>query len=150
MVFLCLAVLSFPQTTEDNQNLAAHIQKAQEYLSEKRSDLAILELQAAVALDPANVETQGNLGMPLYFQGKPGEAIPHLRAVVKLRPGMAKIQTSDLERAGSIVARLEKMAPQNPKVLYAAYRTYLNLSRRHARLVAGRASVGSEASVGDP
>jgi tetratricopeptide (TPR) repeat protein len=92
VVFRSLATLSFSQTTEDHQNLAAHIPKAQEYQSEKRPDLAIAEFKAAVALDPANVETQGNLGVLLDFQGKPGEAIPHLRAAVELRPGMAKNQ----------------------------------------------------------
>jgi tetratricopeptide (TPR) repeat protein len=174
IVFLFLVATSFSQTTEDNRSLTEHIQKAQEYLSEKRPDLAIPELQAAVALDPANVETQGNLGVLLYFQGKVNEAIPHLRAAVEQRPGMAKIQgllglaeihaldladgrkdleaafpliedqkfkvqvglelvsvythTSDLDRAGGILAQLQKVAPANPEVLYAAYRTYSDLS----------------------
>jgi tetratricopeptide (TPR) repeat protein len=71
---------------------AAHLQKAKEYLDEKRPDLAIPELQAAAAIDPENVETQGNLGVLLYFQGKSADAIPHLRAAVERQPGMVKIQ----------------------------------------------------------
>lgn len=45
---LLLATLSFSQTVDDNQaSFSAHIQKAQEYLSQKRPDRAITEFQAA-------------------------------------------------------------------------------------------------------
>jgi Flp pilus assembly protein TadD len=37
-------------------------------------------------------------------------------------------QSGDLEDAGVIVAQLRKAAPDNPEVLYAAYRTYADLS----------------------
>jgi len=155
-------------------SFAAHIEKAQKYLGEKRPDLAIPELQAAAAIDPENVETQGNLGVLLYFQGKTSEAIPHLRAAVERRAGMAKIQgllglaelrtldvvhgrrdletafplipdlkfkvevglellslytqSGDLEQVSMLVAQLRKAAPDNPEVLYAAYRTYSDLA----------------------
>lgn len=45
---LLLATLSFSQTVDNKQaSFSAHIQKAQEYLAQKRADLAIPELQAA-------------------------------------------------------------------------------------------------------
>jgi Tfp pilus assembly protein PilF len=96
-IFAALAMLltapCFSQSAADQQaSLAAHIQKARGYLDEKRPDLAIPELQAATAIDPENPETQGNLGVLLYFQGKPLEAIPHLRAAVERQPGISKIQ----------------------------------------------------------
>jgi tetratricopeptide (TPR) repeat protein len=163
------------QSVDERQpSFARHIQNAQKYLAEKRPDLAIPELQAAAAIDPENVETQGNLGVLLYFQGKTSEAIPHLRVAVKRQPGMAKIQgllglaelrtletaqgrkdletafptipdlkfkvqvglellslytqSGDVEQAGSLVAQLRKAAPENPEVLYAAYRTYSDLA----------------------
>jgi len=84
---------SLSQSSDDKRaSLAYHIQKAQSYLDEKRPDLAIPELQAAAAIDSENVETQANLGVLLYFQGKASEAIPHLRAAVERQSGMAKIQ----------------------------------------------------------
>lgn len=156
------------------QGIADHLSKAQEYLSEKRQDLAIPELQSAAALDPENVETQGNLGVLLYFQGREAEAIPHLRAAVEQRPSLSKIQgilgiaevhehdpvngrkdleasfahlqdakfkakvglelvslytkSGDLDLAGSVLAALKKVTPDNPEVLYAIYRTYTDLS----------------------
>jgi len=174
LALLSAAVVCSSQSTDDKADLAAHIQKARGYLDEKRPDLAIPELQAAVAIDPDDVETQGNLGVLLYFQGKAAEAIPHLRAAVERQPGMGKIQgllglaetrtldpaqgrkdleaafpliteqkfkvevglelvgvdtqSGDLEQASTVVAQLRKAAPDNPEVLYAAYRTYADLS----------------------
>ena len=172
---LLTAAPGFSQSATDQQaSFAAHIQKAKEHLDEKRPDLAIPELQAAAAIDPENVETRGNLGVLLYFQGKVADAIPHLRAAVERQPGLGKIQgllglaevhtrdvvqgrkdleaafplisdsrfkvevglelvsvdtqSGDLEAAASIVSQLRKAAPDNPEVLYAAYRTFRDLS----------------------
>ena len=175
MVLLLAVTACISQSAEDQHaSFAAHVQKAKQFLDEKRPDLAIPELQAAATIDPQSVETQGNLGVLLYFQGKPAEAIPHLRAAVALQPGMAKIQgllglaelhnqdaaqgrkdleaafpliaepkfkvevglelvslytqSGDLEQASTVVSQLRKAAPDNPEVLYAAYRTYADLS----------------------
>ncbi len=151
-----------------------HVQKAGVYLREKRPDLAIPELQAAVSIEPGNPDTQANLGVLLFFQGKPADAIPHLRAAVQAEPSLAKIQgllgiaelhtgdisggrsdlaaafpqiadssfrvqaglelvsswteTGDLDQAAAILTQLERFAPDNPEVLYAAYRTFADLS----------------------
>jgi tetratricopeptide (TPR) repeat protein len=78
--------------TDKGQDIAAHLQKAQEFLHQNRPDLAIPEFQAVVALDPDNVETQGNLGVLLFFQAKPADAIPHLRFALERQPSLVKIQ----------------------------------------------------------
>src|SRR5215831_18695228 len=72
--------------------VTAHLQKAQQYLRENRPDLAIPEYQAVVALNPDDVQTRGNLGVLLYFQSEPAEAIPHLRFAVEKQPSLYKIQ----------------------------------------------------------
>jgi cytochrome c-type biogenesis protein CcmH/NrfG len=192
-IFAALAVLlaapCFSQSAADQQSaLAAHIQKARGYLDEKRPDLAIPELQAAAAIDPENPETQGNLGVLLYFQGKATDAIPHLRAAVERQPGISKIQgllglaevhtsdfaqgrkdleaafpllpadkfkvevglelvtidtqSGDLEEASVVLAQLRKAVPDNPEVLYAAYRVYSDLSGE-SMLALSLASPGS-------
>ena len=92
LVLSFAATFCFPQSTADKQELATHLQKAQEYLREKQPALAIPELQAAVTIDPENVDAQGNLGVLLYFQGKFADAIPHLRAAVTKQPGLTKIR----------------------------------------------------------
>jgi len=100
-VLLLAAGLCLSQATEDKQQeFAAHIQKARSYLDAKQPALAIPEFQAAVAIDPENVDAQANLGVLLFFQGKAADSIPHFRAALAGRkekdeerqPGLAKIQ----------------------------------------------------------
>jgi Tfp pilus assembly protein PilF len=74
------------------QDLATHLQKAQEYLRQKQPALAIPEFEAAVAIDPSNADTQGNLGVLLFFRNKFSDAVPHLRAAVTAKPDLWKIQ----------------------------------------------------------
>ena len=62
------------------------------FLSENRPDLAIPEFRAIVALDRNNVDALGNLGVLLFFQSNYAEAVPPLRAAVKLRPSLSKMQ----------------------------------------------------------
>ena len=72
--------------------LQQHLQLAQQYLQQKRPDLAIPELEAAVGIDPANVEIQANLGVLYYFANDYAKAIPHLQAAVKAKLELWKIQ----------------------------------------------------------
>jgi tetratricopeptide (TPR) repeat protein len=97
-VLLAGATLCLSQGTEDKRReFAAHIQKAHSYLDQRQPALAIPEFQAAVAIDPENVDAQANLGVLLFFQGKAADSIPHFRAALGTReddrqPGLAKIQ----------------------------------------------------------
>src|ERR1019366_2948443 len=174
-ILLVGATSSLCQMTADKQQaFAAHMQKANGYLREKQPGMAIPELQAAVAIDPASVDAQGNLGGLLFFQGKAADSIPHFRAALERQPGLAKIQgllglaevhtldpvqgrkdlegafpliadqkfkveaglelvslytqSGDLDQAATVLAQLRKAAPDNAEVLYAAYRTYSDLS----------------------
>jgi Tfp pilus assembly protein PilF len=166
----CLAQASADQSPD----LLSHQQKAQQYLHQKRPDLAIPEFEAAVAIDPGNAETQGNLGVLLFFRGSYAAAIPHFRAALAQQPALAKLQgllgiaeakttdfeaarkdlqasfpsipdrrfkvqvglelvglytqAGDLEAALPTLAALRQTDPANAEVLYAAYRTYTDLS----------------------
>ena len=75
-----------PQSAEDHLNLAKR------YLSEQKTDLAIAELKQAVALDPADVEAEGNLGVLFYFRGDYAGAVLNLRAALKVQPDLWKIR----------------------------------------------------------
>src|ERR1700761_4013759 len=74
------------------QQAAQHIRASQQYLQQQRPDLAIPELQKAVALEPQNVDARGNLGVLLFFRGDYAGAIPELRVAVKLKPELWKLQ----------------------------------------------------------
>jgi tetratricopeptide (TPR) repeat protein len=93
LVLLLSATPCLPQTVEEGRrDFNLHAQKAQEYLREHRPDLAISELQSAVAIDPSDVDAQGNLGVLLFFQGKQADAIPHFRAALVQKPDLTKIR----------------------------------------------------------
>ena len=97
-VAFCLSQASQAQATQaqatqdKQQEFAAHIQKAKAYLDQKQPALAIPEFEAAVAIDPASVDAQANLGVLLFFQSRPAESIPHFRAALEQQPGLSKIQ----------------------------------------------------------
>jgi tetratricopeptide (TPR) repeat protein len=61
-------------------------------LKQNKPDLAVPEFRAIVGLDPSNVDARGNLGVLLFFQGSYSEAIPELRAALKMRSTLWKIQ----------------------------------------------------------
>ena len=94
----CLALLlaaspCLCQSANNNQQqFSEHVQRAQEYLHQKRPDLAIPELEAAARLNPESVDVQGNLGVLLFFQDKFASAIPHLRSAVQAQPDLGKLQ----------------------------------------------------------
>jgi tetratricopeptide (TPR) repeat protein len=92
LVFLPALPL-FPQAAVNSQNqVAAHSRLAQQYLSQHRPDLAIPEFEAIVALEPKNLDAQGNLGVLLFFQGDNPKAIPHLRTALEMQPTLTKIE----------------------------------------------------------
>jgi tetratricopeptide (TPR) repeat protein len=93
LLLLLSAALCLAQTPPDKQALASHLQKAQADLHQNRPDLAIPELQAALAIDPSNLEVRANLGVLLFFQGKYDQALPLLQAVVASNPNLWKIQS---------------------------------------------------------
>ncbi len=94
LILLLGVPLCVSQTTGDKQQeFAAHATKAQEYLREKRPDLAIPELQAAVALEPDSIDTRANLGVLLFFRGEYDKALPQLRAAVAMKADLWKIQS---------------------------------------------------------
>jgi len=104
--------------TSRQQQIESHSHQAQELLRESRPDLAIPEFRALVALDPNNIDARGNLGVLLFFQGDYAGAIPQLRATLKLRPtlwkiqgllGMAERRTGSTQNA---IADLEKSFPK--------------------------------------
>ena len=115
--WFCLFVLpSFSQSKQ--QQIESHSRLAQEFLKNNNPDRAAQEFAAIVELDPDNIDARGNLGVLLYFQSNYAKAAPELRAALKLRPGLSKIQAllgMCEKRMGQIASAqldLEKSFPQ--------------------------------------
>jgi tetratricopeptide (TPR) repeat protein len=101
------------------QQIESHNRQAAEYLKENRPDLAVQEFKAIVAIDPNNVDARGNLGAVLFFQGDYTSAIPQLRAALKLRPSLSKIQALlgiGEKRTGSFDTARRDLEEAFPKV----------------------------------
>jgi Tfp pilus assembly protein PilF len=77
---------------DKNELLQAHMVKAQQYLREKRPDLAVPEFEAILALDPNNLDAQRNVGVLLYFRNDYANAVPHLKEAIKAKPDLWKVQ----------------------------------------------------------
>src|ERR1700739_4239977 len=83
---LTVSVLAAPSgqtpAAKDSRTAEGHLNLAKKYLSEQKTDLAIAELKRVIAVDPANVEARGNLGVLLYFHGDYAGAVAAFRAAV--------------------------------------------------------------------
>lgn len=123
LLFALLVATAIPclsQTAPSpQQQLQEHTRKAQEYLRENRPDLAIPEFRAMVALEPNNADARGNLGVLLFFEGAYSDAIPQLRAALKMQPSLWKIQAllgMAEKRTGDIHAATGDLEKAFPKV----------------------------------
>jgi cytochrome c-type biogenesis protein CcmH/NrfG len=135
-------VLSFSQAPVDTQQqIQAHAQRAQTFLREKRPDLALPELEFVVALDPHNVDAQGNLGVLLFFASKYADAIPHLRAALAQQPSLWRIQAL----LGLAEGRLGNTTASRGDLVNA----FPHLDEAKIRDEVGRALIDNYRSTGD-
>ena len=110
---------AFSQTPSKPQQIESHSRQAQEFLRKNQPDLAAREFAAILALDPNNIDARGNLGVMLFFQGDYAKAAPHLRAAVKLRPNLWKIQAllgMSEKRLGQTAAAQADLAQAFPQL----------------------------------
>ncbi len=70
----------------DPDDAGAHTLLAVIHQFRKEHDLAEIEANKAIALEPTQAETLGNLGGYLWFAGRPREAIEYLERAVRLDP----------------------------------------------------------------
>ncbi len=154
-VGLLAAVAAFGQSASAPRSIAqqieGHSRQAQEYLSNGHPELAVGEYIAILKLDPNNVDAQGNMGVALYFQGDYAKAVPHLRAAIKQRPNLPRIQVllgMSERRLGQVAAAktdLEKSLQQvkDPKLLIQAGLELIEIYYAEGSLDKAAALVGS-------
>jgi tetratricopeptide (TPR) repeat protein len=89
-----IAIPSLSQAVSSQKaQIALHLQQAQQDLRDRRPELAVQEFKAVVALDPNNADARGNLGVLLFFRADYSNAVPQLRAALKLKPDLWRIQS---------------------------------------------------------
>lgn len=137
-----MPIVGFAQAKPTRQQqLQSHIRLAQQYLSERKPELAIPELKAIVAMDPKNVDARGNLGVLLFFQGQFTEAVPQLRTALKLQPGLWKIQ--------SLLGLAERQSGQEEQGRKDLEAAFPNIQDEKIKMEVGNALIDSDSSVGD-
>ncbi len=123
------------------QELAEHSRKLQQYLQEKKPDLAIPELQALIALDPTNVDARGNLGVLLFFKGDCAHATPELRAATARRPRLWHVQV--------LLATCERQAGDLPAARNDFETAFPHLEDKKVILQAGMELIDLYTATGD-
>ncbi|MHB1958370.1 MAG: tetratricopeptide repeat protein [Acidobacteriaceae bacterium] len=121
--------------------LKRHTQLAQQYLSERKPDLAIPELKAVVALDPKNLDARANLGVLLFFHGEYADAAPQLRAALKLHPDLWKIQ--------ALLGMSEERLGQQTEGRQDLEDAFPHLQEEKIKMDVGQALIDSYTSTGD-
>jgi tetratricopeptide (TPR) repeat protein len=111
------------------QKVGALEQQVQAYLQDRKPELAIPVLRQIVSLDPANLNGQGNLGVLLFFDGRYAEAIPHLRAALRLKP--------DLWRIAALLGIAEKRTGGQAEARKHLEQAFPNLEEKNIQLQAG-------------
>jgi tetratricopeptide (TPR) repeat protein len=134
------AVSAHTATTRQAQ-IKQHSQLAQQYLAERRPDLAIPELKAVVALDPKNLDARANLGVLLFFREQYADAAPQLRAALKLQPNLWKIQ--------ALLGMSELRLGQQAEGRQDLETSFPNLQEEKIKMQVGHALIDSYTSTGE-
>lgn len=96
-LLLALAVLAGPSIWSQSdaskqQQIQAHVQRAQQAILSSDFVSAEREFQAVVTLDPSNLDALGNVGVMRYFQGDWAGATEQFRKVLEIQPKAWKVQ----------------------------------------------------------
>jgi len=90
---LLLSLPSYAQLGDrEKVEVRADIQRALDALRANDPDTAVREFNAALRLDPKNVDACANLGVIAFMQGHYAEAAEDFRRVLKLQPALWKVQ----------------------------------------------------------
>jgi tetratricopeptide (TPR) repeat protein len=76
-----------------SQQIAEQQRKVQESLQQHNADAALAELRKLAELQPGDPDTEGNIGVLLFFKNQCAEAVPHLKAATAARGDLWRIQT---------------------------------------------------------
>lgn len=119
----------------------SHFRQAEEFLKAKQPNLAARQYSAILEVDPNNVDARGNLGVMLFFQGDYAKAAPQLRAALKLKPGLWKIQ--------ALLGMCEKRIGQTPGAQADLEQSFPRLQEEKLRVQAGMELIEIYYGAGD-
>lgn len=136
------SLASFAQTSSSRQQqIELHTRKAAEYLKQNQADLAVPEFRAIIAVDPKNADAHGNLGAVFFFQGAYAEAIPELRAALRLRPTLWKTE--------ALLGIAEKRTGHVEAARHDLDKSFPNLTEEKIRVQTGMELIEIDSATGN-
>ena len=133
---------SFAQSQPSrNQQIELHTRKAAEYLQGNKPELAASEFRDILAIDPNNVDARGNLGAILFFEDAYADAIPQLRAALKLRPTLWKTR--------SLLGISEKRTGDTDAARLDLEKAFPNVTETKVRIQTGMELIEIYSAAGD-
>jgi Tfp pilus assembly protein PilF len=136
------SALLFAQSSGNmQQQIESHSRQAQQYLQEKRPDLAVGELKAILAIDPGNVDARSNLGVLEYFQGQYAKAALDLRLAVNANPHLLKLK--------ALLGMSEKRLGETAKSQADLENAFPGLAEQKLKISAGLELIEVDYALGD-
>ena len=122
------------------QQIAEQQRKVQEALQQHNADAALAELHKLAELQPGDPDTEGNIGVLLFFKNQCAEAVPHLKAATAARADLWRIQTlAGLceQKLGDVAAAQRDLAEAVPHLTDAKIRLEAGIQLAEMEVNAG-------------
>jgi tetratricopeptide (TPR) repeat protein len=129
MICACVAGALFCAPGMQQDQIQLHSRQAQQYLQNKRPDLAIGEFTAILALDPGNLDARANLGVLEYFQGQYAKAAADIRLALATDSSLWKLQ--------ALLGMSEKRTGDNARAQGDLEKAFPHLEEQKLRVQAG-------------
>ncbi len=155
MLSLSLALFASQSGPSRAVEIKEHLQRARQFLAEKKLDDAAREFTAVTVLDPANVEARANLGVMEFMHGDCTRASANFRAVLKLNPNLSNAHAllgfCELQQGDSAEGRqsLERAFPKltDPKLRIQAGLFLVELYRQSGDVARATATISKLQSL---
>jgi tetratricopeptide (TPR) repeat protein len=132
LTFLCIfCVQPLPgQTSRKKDEIAQAAEQAKAYLQNGKPDLAIVEYQKIIALEPRNVDAQANIGVAYYMEQSFSESAQHLRLALSQKPGLWNI--------AALLGMSEKQLGQNAEAQAHLEEAFVHVEERDLHTAVGK------------
>lgn len=128
-LFIVTASLLAQSPSEDAPRIQSHLRQAQQDLQNKRTDLAISEFKAILAIDASNLDARANLGVLEYFDSQYSNAAQDLRSALQINPAVSKLQ--------ALLGMSEKRIGENAKAQVDLEKAFPQLQEQKLRVETG-------------
>ena len=118
------------QTSLKKDHMAQVAEQAKAYLQNGKPDLAIVEYQKIIALEPGNVDAQANIGVAYYMEQAFPQAAQHLALALSQKP--------DLWNIVALLGMSEKQLAQNAEAQAHLEQAFAHVQEKDLHTAVGK------------